>query len=168
MEHYKLGADEVVLYKGDVNLVGQKGQTELILTNHNLIFINTVKKMFFKEEISVMNYSVDSIKMYEGIPQIKANKLHVEIYLVETELEIDFLSKAGLCQFIKEAEKLLTGKTSLEKNAQKVKDTIHLVDDTLGINSVQVVGNTLKNGLVGSVTGLIGKVGKGILGNKKK
>lgn len=166
MENYKLKADEVVLYKGDVVLTGKKGNTELIFTNINLVLINKYKKLFSKEEITVLEYPVNEIKIYEGVPQIKTKGSIAEIYLLETEIEIDFDSKMELHKFTNAANKLLTGETNVQKGAKKVKDAIGLVDDTLGINTVEATGNVIKNGLVGSITNSIGKIGS--LFNKKK
>ena len=166
MENYKLRADEVVLYKGDVALKNKNGTTELILTNINLVFINRYKKLFSKEEIIILEYPVHSIKMYEGEPQIKAKSNIVEIYLLETEIEVEFNSKMELYKFINATNKLLTGKSSVQKGAKKVKDAIDLVDDTLGINTVQATGNVLKNGIAGGITDSIGKIGKSLFGKK--
>ena len=166
MENYNLGPDEVVLYKGNVTLKEMKGETELILTNHNLVFINKYKRLFSKAEITVIDYPTTSIKMYEGIPQIKTKGDIVEVYLVEGEKEIRFYSKSEQHKFTSVANKLLTGMTTAQRNAKKVKDAIGLVDDTLGINSVQATGTVIKNGVVGNLTGVIGKIGKSIF-NKK-
>ena len=65
MENYNLRADEVVLYKGNVILKSKKGTTELILTNLNIVFINKYKELFSKEEVTVLEYPVGSIKIYE-------------------------------------------------------------------------------------------------------
>ena len=168
MENYNLRTDEVVLYKGNVILKNKKGTTELILTNINLVFINKYKALFSKEEITVLEFPVHSIKMYEGEPQIKAKGHTVEIYLLESEVEIEFDAKMELHKFINATNKLLTGESSVQKGAKKVKDTIGLVDDTLGINTVQATSNVLKNGIVGNITGAIGKIGKSLFNKNKK
>lgn len=154
MENYKLKENEVVLYKGEITLADKKGNTQLILTNLNIVFITKNKKLFTEEEVNVDFYPVEEIKIYEGIPQIKTKGNIVELYLLSTEKEFTFISKIELHKFMSEAKKLLTGKTTAERNAEKVKNTIKLVDDTLGIDTVSAVGNTVKDGIVG-------KVGKG-------
>lgn len=106
--------------------------------------------------------------MYEGAPQIKTKGHEVEVYLLEDEVNFEFESKMELHKFINASNKLLTGETSVQKGAKKVKDTIGLVDDTLGINTVQATGNVIKNGVVGSITGAIGKIGKSLFGKDKK
>lgn len=166
MENYKLKPEEVVFYKGDVTLKGKKGRTELIFTNLNLVLINKYKKLFSKEEITISEYPVHEIKMYEGVPQIKAKGSLVEIYMKETEIEIEFESRMETHKFINATNKFLTGETTVQKGAKKVKDAIGIVDDTLGINTVQATGNVIKNGIVGNITGAIGKIG-GIFKKKK-
>ncbi len=168
MENYKLRSDEVVLYKGDVILKNKKGTTELILTNINLVFINKHNDLFSKEEVTILEYPVHSIKMYEGIPQIKAKGDIVEIYLLETEIEVEFYSKIELYKFTNATKKLLTGESSAQRGAKKVKDAIGLVDDTLGINTVQTTGNLLKKGIFGNITGAIDKIGKSLFNKNKK
>lgn len=166
MENYNLRADEVVLYKGNVILKSKKGTTELILTNLNIVFINKYKELFSKEEVTVLEYPVGSIKIYEDIPQIKVNGNTVEIYLLETEIEFNFNSKTELYKFNCAAKKLLTGQTSAERMCKNVKNSIALIDDTLGINTVQATGDVIKNGIVGNITGAFGKIGKSLF--KKK
>ena len=164
MENYKLRADEVVLFKGPVSFRDTLEPAEIIFTNLNLIVINKNKNMFEKQEetdvlTAVEVYPVDSIKIYEGAPQVKTKDTTVEIYLLEKELAFRFESKKSLNQFCEAVTKLLTGTDATHRNAQKVKDTIALVDDTLGINSVQVVGDVLKNGVTKGLSGALGKIG---------
>lgn len=156
------------MYKGNVILKDKKGETELVLTNINLVFINIKKKTFEKEEVTVLEYPVDSVKMYEGMPQIKFKGAAVEIYLLDREIEFEFLSKIEAMKFNSATTKLLTGTTAAQRNAKKVKETIELVDDTLGIDSVQATGNVIKNGIAGSIAGAFGKVGKALIGKNKK
>ncbi len=166
MDNYNLKAEEVVLYKGNGLFKNKKGITELILTNINIVFINKYKKPFSKEEITVYEYSVRSIKIYEGVPQIRTKGNIVEIYLLENEVEFEFYAKTELHKFVNASNKLLTGETSVQKGAKKIKNAIGLVNDTLGINTVEATGNLIKNGIVGNVTGALGKIGS--LFNKKK
>lgn len=167
MENYKLRADEVVLYKGKVSLKGKKGSTELILTNINLVLINKYTPLFRKEEVTVLEHPVNTIKMYEGVPQVKTKDTTAEIYLLEKEIEVDFNSRMELHQFTNVVVKLLTGDDAVHRGAKKVKDSIALVDDTLGIDTVQTVGDVLKEGIVGSIAGALGKVGNLFNKNKK-
>ena len=99
MEHYNLDEDEVVLYKGDVVFKEKTQSTQIILTNKNLVFIDVVKKIFAHDEIETQIYPVNEIKMYEGVPQVKAKSNDVEIYLKTKELEFGFQSKNEVYKF---------------------------------------------------------------------
>lgn len=167
MENYKLKSDEVVLYKGNVSLVGNSGATEIVLTNTNLVFISTYKKLFSKEEISVLEYSIEDIKMYENKPHIISKGNKAEIYLIDNEIVAEFSSKNELHKFLGVINKLLTGETSAQRGAKKIRGAIDLVDEALGINTVEAIGNVIKNGVVNSVTGAVGKIGKAITSKKK-
>lgn len=166
MENYKLGEDEVPLYQGNVSLCNVKGTTELILTNLNVVFITKRRKLFSQDEVSVISHSVSDIKIYQEMPQIRPKGSDVEIFFKTEEVKFSFYSKSELKLFMNEALKLFTGKSGTERKAEKVKSTIALVDDTLGVDSVGAVGKFVKNGVVGSLTGMIGKIGKNLL--KKK
>jgi len=70
MEKYKLKEDEVVLYKGNVNVGGKNNS--LTLTNLNIVFI--LDDIDLNEENNIEIYSVESIKIYQEIPQVKVYK----------------------------------------------------------------------------------------------
>ena len=163
MENYKLGAEEVVLYKSDVWLTGEKGVTEMILTNINLIFINKKEK-----EVKVFTYPVTDIKMYEGVPQIRTKGNSAEIYLTDTEVKIEFLAYFEIHKFVGAVKKLLTGETGMQRGAKKVKETIELIDDTFGIDTVETTSNMITNGVSGGLANTLGKFGKALLNKKKK
>lgn len=176
VENYNLGADEVVLYKGEIKLKSKfdllnNSSTELILTNLNIVFITTSKQLLSKEETNVEVHAIEEIKVYQGQPQIKTKGTEVEIYFLEKEIEFSFSSKGELNKFSSAAMKLITGKSTAERVAEKTKGAIALVDDTLGIDSVhtvgKVAGTAMKNtkvgtamSIIGGVSGLIGKIGK--------
>jgi hypothetical protein len=99
MEHYNLDEDEVVLYKGDVVFKEKTQSTQIILTNKNLVFIDVVKKIFAHDEIETQIYPVNEIKMYEGVPQVKAKSNDVEIYLKQRNLSSVFSRKTKYINF---------------------------------------------------------------------
>lgn len=168
MQYYNLGEDEVVLYKGEVcgKMFGE--QTQLILTNHNIVFITERKKTFQETAVSVKSYPVGDVKIYETKPQIKIVKTMVEVYLKTTELEFDFSSKLEQHKFVSAVTTLLTGKTAVERGAEKVKDTIDLVNDTLDVDIVKSAGDVVQGGLVGTISKGLGKLGKTLFGRNKK
>ena len=160
MEYYQLKSDEVVLFKGFITFANEQEKTNLILTNQNVVFITKFKDEFLNENAKVEYYAVEDVKMYEGKPQIKLNKNIVEIYFLTTEKEFQFEQKSDQHKFFDEAIKLLTGKTKVQRAAEKVKNAISIVDDTLGIDSVHVVGDAIKDGVVGKVTKGLGSISK--------
>lgn len=157
MLHYNLQPNESVLYTGSIWMEKRSGNMELILTNLNIVIVNTIKKLFAKEQVEVETYSVEQVKVYNDAPQIKQKELTVEIFLIDKEIEIRFQSKIEAYKFVNLAMQLLTGKTIAERGADKVKGAIGLVDSTLGINTVDIVKNTLEKGVVGTVLGGLGK-----------
>lgn len=161
MENYDLEENEVVLYKGNVSLTKQKGITELILTNINFVLITKYKKLFSKEQVSVETYPIEEIKYYNGIPQIIKKGHLIELYFLNEETEFTFESRNEARKFVNATMKLLTHKTAFERVVEngidKVKGTIDIVDNKLGVNTVEITKGAIKNGVVGKTTNVIGK-----------
>ena len=148
MENYQLAEDEVILYKGEITLSGEQEKSFLYFTNLNFVFITTIKNIFNGEEKTfIEKYPVEEIKIYQNKPQIKVNKNIVELYFKTTEKIFTFKQKNELTKFENEVLNFFSGKTTAERNAQKIKSGIALVDDTLGIDSVKIVGNAIKDGV---------------------
>ena len=163
MEHYNVQADEVVLYKGDVICKGVSfsDHIELVLTNLFLLFVIKTKKIFSKTEVNVEKYPVSNIKFYNDEPQVKQQGANVEIYLLEGEETVTFLSRAEANKFVTALMDLLTGKTKLQRTVDKAKATVDAMDNTLGINTVGTVKNIFEIG--GSIAEIFtGKTGKTI------
>lgn len=154
MDKYNLKSDESVLYKNYVFLDGIKGNVLLQLTNHNFIFtISRKLKIFGEPETKVKVFPVKSVKFYKDEPQIKHKGHIVEVYFEKSQAEIHFTSSVEASKFSMKAWELLTGKTIQSRGADKVKGAIGLVDDTLGIDTMDTVKGVFENGLVGSIIG---------------
>ena len=163
MERYQLKSDETVLYEGEVTKVDKYKKesfmdsfstppaAELMLTNKNIILTTRTKKMFSKEQINVEILSLADIKVYDDIPQIKQSKINIEIYLSSGELYLSFHSKLEATKFYQIAIQTLTGKSLATRGAEKVKNGLGLVDDTLGISTVDTLKGVLEKGLVGTL-----------------
>lgn len=163
MERYQLQSDETVLYEGEVTKVYKYKKesfldsfstpptTELLLTNKNIVLTTRTKKMFAKEQINVELFPLTDVKIYDNMPQIKQNKINVEIYLTSGEIYVDFNSKLEAAKFYQIAIQTLTGKSLATRGAEKVKGGIGLVDDTLGISTVDTLKGVLENGLAGTI-----------------
>lgn len=157
MTNYALQPNESVLYQGNVSIEKRSGTAELILTNLNLVFVITTKKFLAKSQVDVESYPVEDIKIYNNAPQIKQKNSRVEIFLSCGEIAVNFETMFEAGKFVNAALRLLTGKTLAERGADRVKGAVGLVDDTLGINTINTVKNVLENGITGSLLGGIGK-----------
>lgn len=159
MKNYTLQPNESILYSGNVHLGNGYATVELALTNLNIVLITTTKKLFAKEQVQVDIYPVSEIKIYNDVPQIKQKEYRVEVFFTSGEIVISFLSAREAHKFVNAAYQLITGKTMAERGSDKVKAMVGLVDNALGINTVETVKSTLENGLVGTIFGGIGKKG---------
>lgn len=157
MTNYSLQQNETVLFQGTANLKKKNGTTEVILTNLNLVFVTTIKKFLSKSQVDVEKYSVGEVKIYNNAPQIKQKGSSVEIFLTCGEIVADFNSILEAGKFVNAALHLLTGKTMAERGADKFRDAVGLIDDTLGISTVGTVKNVLENGIAGTLLGGFGK-----------
>ena len=155
MDNYSLQANEVSLYKGKA-----ADGIEIMLTNLNLVVVKKTPRFFKKDEVETFVYSKDDIKMYNGVPQVKQKESLVEIFLTSEELKVEFPSRTEAHKFVSAAHELLTGKKTTVRGAEKIKSAIELVDNTLGINSVDAVKSVMEKGIVGSIFGGIGKKAK--------
>ena len=176
MSNYVLLEDEAVLYKKSACVCGEN--TELMLTNKNVIFVRNVKKFFGKERLETDVLSVDDIKVYKEQPQIKREGDKVEIYFTTCEKSIVFASKSEANKFTSIALELLTGKTKTVRSAEKVRGAIDVVDTALGINTVEAVkdvaiafvskGRTIKTDSFKGESGLLKKAKTFIEDKKNK
>lgn len=157
MKNYELDSNEVVLYKGNVTSIQGNEEMQLILTNLNIVFLTMRKKVFDNEDVIVDVYPVTEIKMYNGVPQIKVNGNIAEIYLLTIEKEIQFPSKGEINKFRNEVTSLLTHKTKAERCAQKVKNAIELVKDTIGEDGINAIKSVV--GVVGTVENAVKESG---------
>lgn len=156
-----------MLYKNDCRLRGKNdnflesrsanANAELILTNQRLVLIRKAKKIFAKAPAEVEIFPIGEIKIYNDVPQIKQDGSCVEVFFTSGEKTVDLFSKNEARKFINKAVELLTGKTAATRVSDKVKGAIGLVDDTIGINTVDTLKSVTENGLVGAAFGRFGK-----------
>lgn len=152
MENYSLQANEVLLYKGEAY-----NGVEILLTNLNLVVIKKTQRLFKKGQVETFVYSKDDIKIYNDVPQVKQKESSVEIFLTLEEIKVDFYSRTEAHKFVNAVYELLTGKSTTTRGAEKVKSAIKLVDNTLGINTMDTVKNVMEKGIAGSILGGVGK-----------
>lgn len=146
MDNYELKEDEVVLYKGNVTILGEQEKTQLLFTNLNIVFISKVKNIFSGDEKFFVDvFPTQDVKFYNNAPQIKVENSTVELYLKSGEKFFNFDKKSELHKFENTVLNFFSGKTTAERNAQKIKSGIGLVNDTLNIDVVKMVGSSIKN-----------------------
>ena len=151
MAAYKLLSDEVVLFKDncyaeDILIDGKEQDRDgiLILTNHNLVFnYNDIQG----DKYSVV-FPINSIKVYNNAPQIKLVPHHaekVEIYFTTDELYLTFDDKKIAKNFIHEAMRLFKVTPTFDDTLAKIKkglsnakQVIDAIDDTLGIDTMEM------------------------------
>ena len=146
MDNYSLKSNESLLFKANAY-----DGIEVLLTNFNLVLVKRTKKIFSKEHTIINIYPIEQIKKYNGIPQIKKRSTSVEVFLTSCEIKVNFTSLKDTHKFVNTAFELLTGKSFSTRGAEKVKNTINLVDNTLGIHTVDTVKNIMENGVIDSI-----------------
>lgn len=172
MDYYNLAEDEVVLYKGNAQLKKQKiCIVKLVLTN---LFVVSIHE--HDEENPVEKYPTESIKIYNGKPQVIQKDETVEIYYTSGEQEFVFANKKEAHTFTNTAIELLTGKTKFERNAASAKCKINVIDETFGINTIEEVKgasesiksltDTIK-GITSGIKGITSDLGSLFKGRKK-
>ncbi len=154
MNTYSLEADEVVLYQGNVQKDKLNG--EIVLTNNRIIFAAKKLRLFKKSEDILMTFLLDDIKIYNNEPQIKNNGLNIEVYMLSEIITFTFLSRMEIMKFSNAIKKHFSGQTIVERGSEKVKDAIKLVNDTLGINTIETVKDVVENGVLGGAKGILG------------
>lgn len=165
MKYYSLQPNEVVIFEEEATLIDTKTDKllfssingELILTNINIVTITKSKKLFSKEQVTVKVFPIEEIKLYNENPQIKQTDMNVEVYLINEKINLSFNSKSKAYKFTSKIIELITGKSISVRGAAKVKGALSLVDDTLGIKTVETVKDVIENGVIRSVFGGVGK-----------
>lgn len=153
MKQYQLQPTEVVLYETEnITLKGEKGSTTLALTNCNFVFETTVKKLLCKNYTTTECFALDTVKIYNNAPQIKQKDFEVQIYFKNAERHIVFINKKEAHKFVSKALELLTGKTAFVRGVEKVKEKVAVIDETLGINTVEIASTVAKTAIQGAAT----------------
>ena len=91
-------------------------------------------------------------------PQIKQTGKEFIIYFRTCEVAFDFISSTDSFKFYNQAVELLTGKSATARSAEKVKSTLDLVDNTLGIHTAGTVQAALSKSVTRTAVGVLGKV----------
>ena len=181
MEKYLLKQDEVVLYKGNTAFQDtfkpkrvKNYNTELCLTNLNVILTTGTKKFLSKEEIDVEVYGIDTIKMYNDTPQVIKKNDIVEIYFLNQQKCLQFPNKKEGKEFVEQVIKLVSGKSKFVREVLKVKKAIENTAKAIDIDVGKIAKGATQVGLKtavgmaktsksGKVTQWVGNIAKHLL-----
>ena len=160
MKNYMYEKDEVMLCECTASKVDEDViECDVLLTNKFIVLALYEKVLFINKETRREQYPVDDIKIYQEQPQIKVSKENVDIYTVENGvLCLRFSDKKAENRFVNELKTLVTGKSSMQRRAEKVNAAIGVVDTALGVKTVDVVTDIVKGGIKSSILGGIGNL----------
>lgn len=168
MENYNLREDEVILFRGTVAVLSfwkkesnpTSYDTNLILTNLNIVLISD----------ELQTYSVEGIKVFKDAVQIIRKKKAVEIYHRSAELLLEFENEKDAKDFCDKATKLLGGSSKFSRTVHKAMETLDL-----DINKIaKSTASAAREAMVGYVSGgskgngLAAKLGAAIKNNQQK
>lgn len=148
MRNYELANDEVILYHGPVTLLPdgkpeeqklfRKEACELILTNHNVVFLTNVKQLFRKEFVQKDIFGIDMIKYYNEAPYIVREKNMIEIYFFGAEKFVMFAEKKEAKEFANKILKAASGYSKLVRIVKNIQREIRETDKALNIDTVGI------------------------------
>lgn len=146
MKNYKLREDEVVLYKGRAyrNTKGRK-MAELLLTNLFFVLEEENNSLVGEINTEIFVYPIEEIKIYKNKPQVIRKDTLIEVYAKGGEEYLEFLSKAEAKKFVDKAWEEITNKTKTQRRIDKVKETVDYVDETFGIDTIQITKDVITN-----------------------
>ena len=156
MDNYELAVDEVILYEGKVTSKNYKGDLQLTLTSQRIVMEQEkgkIKKVC--ELIGIMELS--TIKMYNGVAQIKQHNSDVELQSTEGVYSFSFANLIEARKFTGKAIDATTGTTLAKRVSGKTKDAFEMLDDTLGLDTRGTVKGVLEKGVKGVIISGIGK-----------
>lgn len=172
MSRYIFQSDEVVLFETEVKR-NDIENVNMKLTNYALIFdwITVQGKLLKKtkeehEEICPL----ESIKFYEGAPQIKQKDGTITIQTLNGDEKITLDGFFKTRDFVSKLKEAVTGQKASQRGAKKINGAIGVVNEALGIDTIEAVSGVLKNGIAGTVLGSSKSdiLKKMVLGDKTK
>ena len=156
MTNFDLLPDEVVLYEGTVTTNRHKGSILVTLTSQKLA-LEREKGLFKKEKELVDIITLNTVKIHNGVAQIRQKGSSVEIQTVEMNIELIFTGMLEARKFAGKMVDAVTGTTLAQRNSEKIKGAIDIVDDTLGLDTRGTIKGILENGIKGTLLNGIGK-----------
>lgn len=154
MFDYSFKEDEVLLCNAEVLFDSEKQKSEIYLTN---LFLTIVKPTTTDDgEKERLTNPVSEIKVYNGIPQIKRNALHFDVFFVNNVVSFDFTNKKDANLFMNAALTLLTGKTTAQRNADAFNGIVSALDEALDMDTKSTVKEAAKAFKDRGIKGLFG------------
>lgn len=154
MKTYQLQPDEVIRFQAPVFQLKEEDNipTDLTLTNLNFIFVTERKKfLWFKRKNRTVVIPKEQVKRYRELPEIKQTDTSVKICFAKEDCVIVFDNKKDARNFVINAWEIVTGKTVFERNLDKLKDALDLVDEKLHINIAELAKGAITQGVSGFI-----------------
>ena len=150
METIALLEDEVVLYNGEATSNEYKGNLKITLTSHQIVVEK--EKGLFKKEIELLDtISLEDIKTYNDVVQIKQKGASAEIQTKTKNITFNFSGLIEARKFVGKAIDASTGTTLAKRSSDKVKSALDLTDDTLGLDTRGTIKSVLEQGIKGTL-----------------
>ena len=134
MSSYEIDNDEVILYEGKVGY------------NKNYIDVDfkwTSKKMIFEKQKGLIKKTIELIDV------VPLNELQVQT--IDKNFSIYANGMLEAKKIITKIIDTITSTTLSKRGTQKINETIDLVDETLGLNTRNIVKGVLENGIKGTL-----------------
>lgn len=148
--------DEVVLYKGTATSNEYKGNLNITSTSYRIIVEK--EKGIFKKEIELLDtISLETVKAYNDVAQIKQKGSSVEIQTKEKNITFVFSGIFEARKFAGKAIDATTGTTLAKRSSEKVKSAFNMIDDTLGLDTRGAIKSVLEQGVKGTIVNGIKK-----------
>jgi len=142
--------DEVVLYEGTATSNEYKGSLKITLTSYKIVVEK--EKGFFKKEIELLDtISLEDIKSYNEVAQIKQKGNSVEIQTIGKNITLSFSGMLEARKFTGKAVNAVTGTTLAKRSSDKVKSAFDMIDDTLGLDTRGTIKGILEQGVKGTI-----------------
>ncbi len=156
MDKMTLYEDEVVLYRGIATSSEYKGCLNITLTSYKIVIEK--EKGFLKKETKLIDsISLEDIKTYNGIIQIKQKGNSVEIQTISKNVILLFSGIVEARKFAGKTIDVATGTTLVKRGSEKVKNAFDMIDDTLGLDTRGTIRGILEQGLKGTIINGINK-----------
>ena len=156
MANFDLSAEEVVLFEGTATSKNYKGTLQLTLTSLKIV-IEQEKGILKKVRELLDIVDLTSVKFYNDVAQIKQHGCNVEIQTTAINFTLVFSGLLEARKFSEKAINAVTGTSVSKRVSDKTKETLDMVDATLGVDTRGTLKGILEKGIKGVLFDGIGK-----------